>query len=214
MAKRLPITIDADTQFVDATTPISQLVPAGTRSVVTQEGKIIEASDFARFRAADVPGGFDTQTATINKARDVAGLKQRELARVNWWLSGFEPCALGPRQALLSNSAEFLAIRNFPLPDRFRPDHINLCIAIDRYPSTPPLGIYLAHTQATGQIVSQIKSRLNVFRDAAFHGAYQPRAGFQWVCLIAEDWQVNWNDIRRGPNLQKYLAHFYALLAE
>jgi hypothetical protein len=36
--------------------------------VVTHDGKIIPREAFARWRAEDIPGGFDTQHATINKA--------------------------------------------------------------------------------------------------------------------------------------------------
>ncbi len=217
MAKRVPITIDAEVKEVDPQTVLSHLVPADARSVVSYSGKIIPASEFGRYRAADVPDGFDTQTATINKAAAVwrdTGLKARETALVNHWLSGFEPCAAGPRNAFLSSSHEFLAVRNFPLPDNYRPDHINLCIAIDRYPTVPPLGIYLADTRLTPKIVERMRAQINVFKGSAFHDAEPPRPGFQWVCLIASDWRVNWADIRKGSNLQKYLAHFYAVLAD
>lgn len=74
MAKRIPMMIDADVREVDAATPLSKLVPGGANSIVTGGGRIIPSSDFARYRAADVPEGFDTQTATINKASDRAGL--------------------------------------------------------------------------------------------------------------------------------------------
>ena len=69
MAKRIPITIDAIATEVDAGAPLSSLVPEGAKSVVTNSGRIIRAGDFDRYRAADVPEGFDSQTATINKAR-------------------------------------------------------------------------------------------------------------------------------------------------
>jgi hypothetical protein len=218
MAKRIPITIDAETQQVDPQSPLSKLVPSGVRSVVTHGGRIIPASDFGRYRAHDIAEGFDTQHATINKAShsasDVWSLKTCEAALVNRWLQGFEPCRLGARDAFVSSTGELLAVKNFPLPDHFDPDHINLIIKIPHYPTVPPLGIYLAETSQTPRIISRIKSRVNVFRGAAYHDAEAPRPGYQWVCLIASDWRIDWSDIRKGANLQKYLSHFYAVLSE
>jgi hypothetical protein len=38
------------------------------QSVVTHAGKIIPRQAFAQYRAQDIPDGFDTQHASINKA--------------------------------------------------------------------------------------------------------------------------------------------------
>lgn len=214
MAKRIPLTIDAEIQHVDAAANLSCLVPAGTKSVVTGSGQIIPASNFSQYRAADVPEGFDTQAATINKAGGGAGLLEREVALINWWLSGFEKCPAGPRTAFANDTADFIGIANFPLPDGYVPDYIHLALYVSEYPSVAPIGIYLASKGSGGRVVAQIRSKLNVFQGKAFHGAERPLEGYEWVCLIAEDWRVNMADIRKGQNLQKYLSYFNAVLAQ
>lgn len=214
MAKRIPITIDADVKEFDATTSLWSMVPADTNSIVTGSGKIIRAGDFSSYRAADIPEGFDTQTATINKAGDAARLLARETALVNWWLSGFEPCPMGSREAFLNDTGDFIGIRNFPLPDAYQPDQIHLCIYVSQYPTVPPIGLYLATGGANRRLIEQIKSKVNVFSNNAFHGAEKPLPGFEWVCLVAEGWRVNHANMRKGQNIQKYLGHFYALLGE
>lgn len=214
MAKRIPIVIDAEVQEVEWGTPLSTLVPSGTNSVVTGAGKIIPASDFARYRAADIPEGFDTQTATINKAGNITPLKRQEAALIDRWLSSFEGCEFGPREAFLNDTGDFIGVRYFPLPDQFRPDYIHLCVYVSRYPSFPPIGIYLASRGGNEGLIDQIKAKINVFSNNAFHGAEDPLPGYQWVCLVPEGWCVNHADIRKGMNVQKYLGHFYALLTE
>lgn len=214
MAKRIPLIIDADVKEVEATTPLSRLVPVGANSIVTGGGKIIPSSDFASYRAADVPEGFDTQTATINKAGARAGLLLQETALLNWWLSGFEPCPAGPRSAFLNDTHDFVGVANFPLPDGYRPDFLHLAIYVSRYPAVPPIGLYLANKDGNQQLIQQIRKRINVFNTQAFHGAENPLPGYEWVCLLSENWHVDYDDVRKGQNLQKYLSYFYALLAE
>jgi hypothetical protein len=69
MAKRVvPLVIDVEPKEVPADAALSTLVPSTVPSVVTHDGKIIPREAFARWRAEDIPGGFDTQHATINKA--------------------------------------------------------------------------------------------------------------------------------------------------
>jgi len=214
MAKRIPITIDATLQHVDSTTTLSDLVPEGTKSVVTGAGKIIPASNFGQYRALDVPEGFDTMAATINKAGRYDGLLEREVNLIDHWLGGFEPCPTGDRYSFIGDNGDFVAVANFPLPDAYRPDYINLALYVDQYPTVAPIGIYLARKPECAWHISQIRSKLNVFSDDAYHGAEKPLAGFEWVCLVPDGWRINDVDIRKGQNLQKYLAYFYGLLAE
>jgi len=214
MAKRIPITIDAIPTQVGAADRLSDLVSPETKSVVTNSGRIIPSSEFDRYRAADVPEGFDTQTATINKGWGRQDLLQQEVALLNWWLSGFEPCAAGPRRAQVSSTGEFVAVANFPLPDGYEPDHIHLALYVNHYPSIAPMGIYLANKGGNSGLINTIRCKVNVFAGTAFHGAERPLLGFEWVCLIPADWKVNRSDIRKGQNLQKYLGYFHALLAQ
>jgi hypothetical protein len=213
MAKRtVPLVIDVEPQEVPADAPLSTLVPATVSSVVTHDGKIIPRDAFARWRAEDIPGGFDTQHATINKAGERVWLLSAELALVQGWLDTFEPCVEGPRQAILNGTNEFLAVRNFPLPDSYAPDYIDLVLFVQNYPSVPPIGIYLLNEATFADSIARIRSRINVFTHTAFHGAEPPLKDYVWLCLVSKNWPIDCSNLAKGQNLMKYLAYFYGLL--
>jgi hypothetical protein len=215
MAKRtVPLVIDVEPKEVPADAPLSTLVPSTVPSVVTHDGKIIPREAFARWRAEDIPGGFDTQHATINKAGERKRLLSAELALLQGWLDSFEPCAEGPRHAILNRTNEFLAVRSFPLPDSYDPDYIDLVLYVQNYPSVPPIGIYLLNEATFADSIARIRACINVFTHTAFHGAEPPLDGYVWLCLVSENWRIDRSDPAKGQNLMKYLAYFYGLLNE
>jgi hypothetical protein len=184
------------------------------QSVVTHAGKIIPRQAFAQYRAQDIPDGFDTQHASINKAGARLALLHTELQLVREWLSSFEPTPAGPREANISSTGEFLSVRNFPLPDAYNPDYIDLVLYVENYPSVPPIGIYLLNDEIFRDCLTQISHRIHSFDRNAFHGAEPPLPGYRWLCLVTENWSVNLREPRKGQNLMKYLGYFYGLLNE
>jgi hypothetical protein len=197
MAKRMPIVIDAEPVYVESATPLSQMVSTDVKSVTTNSGKIIPRELFNSTRANDVAEGFDTQTATVNMGayglsqRDRLRYLQHEAAMLENWLAGFEPCNAGPRGTTLGPDGQVMLVGNFPLPDQFQPDHIHLAIYTEFYPERAPVGIYLIDKPENRSAIARIRSVLNVFDAAAYHGAEPPIPGFAWVCMYKSFWPIS-----------------------
>lgn len=69
-----------------------------------------------------------------------------EASRVHILPDGFGSPENGERRiARIGDSGEHMIVRNFPLPDGYRPDYIDLLILLDDFPARPPIGIYVLH---------------------------------------------------------------------
>jgi len=104
-------------------------------------------------------------------------------------------------------------VTNFPLPDRYRPDYVDLLLIVDQYPASAPVGIYLMQRNNTTTI-KQISAKFNTFQDAAYHGA-QAIPGYSWICWhygSGSNWRFRADAPMHGDNLRKFLATFFAEL--
>jgi len=136
-----------------------------------------------------------------------------EARRIQEFLEGFEPSINGERRiAQMGKGAEHIYVRNFPLPDGYSPDYIDLMLLLDDFPARPPIGIYVLHRN-NAALISQISMRINAFRDAAYHSAPTIR-NYTWICYSYEDnnWRFMANNPAQGDNTVKFLAGFFAEL--
>jgi hypothetical protein len=136
-----------------------------------------------------------------------------EVRNVQAFLDEFGRTSGGsPRVARLGRTGEILIVNNFPLPDRYRPDEIDLFVGVSDYPAQPPIGIYVLNRRNEA-LVAQIQKRTNAFRDKAFHEA-DAVPGYTWICYAYADnrWRFNASNPSRGDNVRKFLANFFAIL--
>src|ERR1039458_9019334 len=89
-------------------------------------------------------------------------LLQWDLAGVQAFLDEFALPSNGePREVELNSTGELVIVRNMPLPDAFRPDHIDLLLMVPDYPSRPPIGIYLLERN-NDELIAQLRLIFNV----------------------------------------------------
>ena len=142
-------------------------------------------------------------------------LLHNEVARIQHFLDGFESTANGHRRTVtLGNTAEFLIIRNFPLPDGFTPDYVDMLVMTDSFPATPPIGIFVLN-KSNAPLINQLSGRFNAFRDRAFHDA-PAIPGYTWICYhyANNSWRYRAENPNRGDNIAKFLGGFFAELSK
>ena len=72
--------------------------------------------------------------------RDRSALLAWEAMNLSKWLSNFD--AAGSPRVVLEPSGHTLRVNDFPLPDGYSPDRVNLAIKVSDYPVDPPKGLY------------------------------------------------------------------------
>jgi hypothetical protein len=110
-----------------------------------------------------------------------------------------------------------MGIKNFPLPDEYRPDYEDIAIIIAEYPNSPPTGIYVKDISLN---ISKIKEKMNYSHvyDRAKYENYSfvyDVPGWTWICFHYENhsWKFNFSDFRSGDNLTKFIKGVYANLS-
>ena len=121
-------------------------------------------------------------------------------------------CADGlpkPPQIGLGKSYETVWVQNFPLPNHYRPDYIDLALIVKAYPLDPPKGIYLLSSATSRDLITSFKKRFNVFRDRAFHNAPSVD-GYEWICFgYLSGWRYNARAPHKGDNLGKLMRNLW-----
>lgn len=116
-------------------------------------------------------------------------------------------------QVGLGGSLQTLWVRNFPLPDPLRPDHLDLLMVVDRFPVDPPKGLFLLSRATHVALIAMLKQRFNVFQDATYHGAPPPVQGYEWICFgYLNGWRYDVKNPNRGDNIAKMLSEFWRAL--
>lgn len=141
-------------------------------------------------------------------------LLQWEVQNINGYLeNNFYPPNNGEvRLASLGSTGEYITVQNFPLPDGFRPDYIDVLLIVDGFPARPPTGLYILN-RSNDALVRQLKEHFNAYQDNAYHGA-QAINGYTWVCYHYQNnaWKYRADMPAHGDNVQKFLNNFLAEL--
>ena len=143
------------------------------------------------------------------------GALRWEVANLQRFLDRFEPLLSGQRRkAALGETGEFIVVQNFPLPDGFQPDYIQLLVLVPDYPARPPCGLYCLNA-GNERIITQIQRVFHVYRDKAFYTAPSV-PGYTWIChhYAGNQWRHVPHAPNRGDNVAKYLADFHFKLEE
>ncbi|WP_295457052.1 hypothetical protein [uncultured Thiodictyon sp.] len=146
----------------------------------------------------------------LGSPRKLAQLRW-EVANIQAFLDHFDrPLNGESRTVQLGQTAEFLTVRNFPLPDGYRPDYIDLLVVTDNFPATPPIGLYVLHRNNQA-LIGQLQRRFNAFADQAFHEA-PPIRDYTWICYHygGNAWRYRADQPARGDNIRKFLASWFA----
>lgn len=213
MATRKPIIIDGEKVFVEADAKIADVVNPETQDIVTCDGKVIPRSVF---RNTPVPDGMTQNLVRIEKGHSKKELLRSQSEKINDFLNEFEspPYPGGFRSVSLEANDQFMVVKNFPLPDGYRPDYVDLLIDLTNHPDRPPIGLYLLINN-NRQIIERIQNIFgnHIFQNGAHYGA-QAIDGFAWICLHYKDhqWRFNAKNVNKGDNLRKFLEIFYAKL--
>lgn len=139
-------------------------------------------------------------------------LLRKDMAGVQAFMDEFGPTPSGePRSAALNRTAEYLALRNFPLPDGFRPDCIDALLVVSDYPGCPPVGLYVLNRN-NASLMKRLEAVFQVYRDRAFYSA-PSLPGYTWICYHYQDdrWHYNAASPQSGDNLRKFLMSFFHL---
>jgi len=212
MAQLKPIIIDQEQTYVDKNATIADVVDENVRQVVTNTGVVIPLSEFCKTPVAE---DITTNLHSIEKGDSVLGQLHQDLELTQNLLDRFEPCKNGePRVAILEAGNRFMVIRNYPLPDNYQPDYIDVVLDVANYPSRPPVGAYILINN-NESIIERIQKIFgnHIFEDNAYYQA-EKLQGFAWICLHykAHKWFYNANNIRKGDNIAKFLEMLFVKL--
>ncbi len=142
------------------------------------------------------------------------GLLEQDLVGISTFLDHFEPSANGEERVVQSNpTGDLVYVQNFPLPDGFDPDFVDVLMLTHRYPDAPPIGLYLLE-QNNSDVIGQLSNKFNLLR-RGFHDA-PTVPGYRWICFVYADnhWSFDRRHVASGDNLRKFLINFYHQCAQ
>ena len=145
----------------------------------------------------------------MSQSSRIDTLLRGEVAALQDWLNGFYQ-GRKPRRTWLGRTGEYIVVEAMPLPDGFSPDEIDAMLLVDQFPSLPPIGLYVLN-RGNEAVVAQLRRRFNAFPDEAFHDA-PSIPGYTWICYAYANnaWRYNAASPRKGDNLRKFVASFFA----
>lgn len=209
MAKRRPIVIDNEVKEVPADATLNQILPPEVKSVTTSTGQRVSRKDFDR---TPIDPNMRLNYTELEKAYDRMALLAWDMAQLQEALDkGFDPMPNGlPRRVAAHPRGEFVKVLNFPLPDGYRPDAIDLLLVTTQYPGRPPFGIHVLRRN-NERLLDQLQKQFgHVFLDG--YGVAEEIPGYTWICYHHKGarWHFNANSPAKGDNLTKMLAdNFY-----
>jgi hypothetical protein len=134
---------------------------------------------------------------------------EQDLEGVASFLDEFGEPQNGEARSVEANpTGDLVCIRNFPLPEGYDPDFVDVLMLTHRYPDAPPVGLYLLE-QSNAETIAQLGRKFNVLNYAA-HSA-PTVAGYRWICFTYQDncWRFNHRRIAYGDSLRKFLINFF-----
>jgi hypothetical protein len=105
-------------------------------------------------------------------------------------------------------NGDYLLIRNFPLPNRYRPDHIHLLLLTADYPAQPPQGFHLPSGHPA---LKAIRRHLHAYEAGAASAG-----GWSWLCwhYAGHSWRLDARRLMDGDCLYKFVESIFAVLNE
>ena len=140
-------------------------------------------------------------------------LLQGQIQAIAAWVSCFDGLVATPRIGLGPNK-QTLYIKNFPLPDGYNPNCLDIVLDVSNFPVDPPKGIYLLTNATSRPLVDHLKRSFNIFQNSAAHSA-RPVQGYEWICVgYINGWRFNPNNPPKGDNILKMLQSWWRILDE
>lgn len=203
------IHMNGKSEEVPVGSKLAEVLPENTVEVITNEGAIYGPDDF---QEVDVPESFDTSLTQVNKGYDKSTLLGYEINLIQSQILDCFPSS-SKRTAFASKSNDFIVVKNFPLPDGYKPDFIDLVIVTTRYPESPPLGFHIMKNN-NEKLLQQLKAKFGHTFEYAPYDDVEEIPNYYWVCYHYADfkWNFNVNRPNEGDNLYKYLSRFFSML--
>jgi hypothetical protein len=193
---------------------LNQILPPEVKSVTTSTGQRVSRRDFER---TPIDPNMRLNYTELEKGHDRLTLLGNDLRQLQSALThGFESmCDGGLRIVSAHPRGEYVKVLNFPLPDGYRPDAIDLLLVTTQYPGNPPFGLHVLQRN-NERLLGQLQETFgHVFPDG--FSAAEEIPGYTWICYHYEKnhWRYNAHNPSKGDNITKMLVdNFYDALAD
>ncbi|MBX2808568.1 MAG: hypothetical protein KTR20_08040 [Cellvibrionaceae bacterium] len=186
------------------------VVPKDVQSITADNGQEITRKDFS---TSAVPKDFTTNLNSIKKGGARQALLKQEVKLLQGLVDEYEPMKNGRRRIVkLEADGQLLLMRNFPLPDGYTPDKVDIMLDLVNYPARPPIGMYLL-TKNNQEIIQRIKTIFgnHIFTDSVYYNI-KKYPNFTWIChhYANHRWSLNASSLHQGDNLRKFMEVFLA----
>lgn len=215
MAQRKAVTIDFVPREVKITDTLNDILPPSVNSIIDAQGRIISKQQFER---TPVPDNFETNLTEIDKGHTVPTKAQYlslDAQLIEHFLNQFNNPLQLVRTCIISKDTNFLYVKNFPLPDGFNPDYVDLVFITSDYPNLPPVGVHVAKTTFNNEVINQIEQALegHVFQQGILPKV-EEIPNHYWICYHYRDhqWAFSHQHPTSGDSLSKFLKNFYCQL--
>jgi hypothetical protein len=192
-------------------------MPSEVHSITTGDGRVIRREEFPR---VTVPEDVSTHYTAINKGGDTKSARELSLLREDCMAlqksldTRFDRPTNGEKRVVgLDPSGEYVAVQNFPLPDQYQPDYLDILLVTTHYPNFPPVGIHLLKRNNENTVTQLHRYFQHTYEDTPISKA-EEIPGYIWVCYHYDNhrWRYNANNIAQGDNMTKFLDNFFTAL--
>lgn len=218
------VTIDGNSHIIEPEASIADaLRMAGFESMppsITSGGELITVTDYSR----PVPS-HDMTTNQTDMVKGGGTLRERlldsEFDLITRFLSEFPG-----RKRSVEMDDNHLLIRNFPLPDSYTLDHVDLLFLISAYYAAPPAGIHIPHNSPNREQIAKHLGGHLMSTTPSFVLDHTPERnreqvkkladlGWDWVCFHFKgwEWRLNPQNLLAGDCLYKLIENVFVALA-
>lgn len=191
--------------------------------------EVVPYEDAKRRQLAQYESITTMQTPVI-RGGATRDLLELDLSFIQSFYNGIEPHPEGRRIDVFPNrnNADYLVLRNFPLPDgfvdeygqlhRYQPDYENIVVVIPDYPEVGPRGVHVKKDSAWNLNVIKQALKGHIYQDVVGgrHDLSGLRErGWQWICFhyTNDEWKFNTQNIVAGDCLAKYVESLFIALS-